>query len=200
MTPSFVARIAVEGDPDEAALTRLIEHAGGIVEKVYGKEGDDFIRTRLEGYNKAAKRNPWCVLVDLNHKAECAPSLRREWLPKPADQMCFRVAVREVEAWFLADPARLAGYLEVSRDHIPEDVESVEYPKRRMVSIARNSSNRDVREDMVPRPESGRIVGPAYNGRLVEFASEVWRPAVAAENCDSVHRALACLNDLATAP
>jgi hypothetical protein len=36
-----------------------------------------------------------------------------------------------------------------------------------VVELARYSRRRDIREDMVPRPGSGRSVGAAYTSRLI---------------------------------
>jgi len=63
------------------------------VKAVYGKNGKAHLRQRLNGYNQAAHFNPWLVLVDLDHEADCAPLFRAAWLPKPGPLMCFRVAV-----------------------------------------------------------------------------------------------------------
>lgn len=189
--------IAVEGDLDEEVLRRLVDHVGGEVADVHGKEGDDFIRERLQGYNAAAQQMPWCVLVDLNHKAACPPELRRRWLESdPSPQFCFRIAVRAVEAWLLADPSGLGDHLSVSGDNIPPQPESVDRPKQRMVAIARGSQDRAIREDMVPREGSGRGVGRAYTSHLVEFAKDRWRPGVAAANADSLARAIERLDAL----
>lgn len=197
MAPQFFAQIAVEGDPDEAVLRRLVSHAGGRVTDVYGKEGDDFLRERVQGYNADAQRSPWCVIVDLDRKKDCAPGLVRDWLPEgPAPGMCFRVVVRSIEAWLMADSTRLSSYLQVSPDQIPQDVEAIDHPKRKMVSIARESTSRRIRQDMVPREGSRRRVGPAYTSRLVEFAHNHWRPSAAAERCDSLSRAVDCIENL----
>ena len=42
--------------------------------------------------------------------------------------------------------------------------------------------------DMVPRPESGRQVGPAYTSRLIEYTQGPWRPNVATQHADSLQR------------
>ena len=41
---------------------------------------------------------------------------------------------------------------------------------------------------MVPRPGSGRLVGPAYASRLIEYAEAHWRPEVAGQCTDSLRR------------
>jgi hypothetical protein len=113
--------------------------------------------------------------------------------------MCFRIAVREVEAWLLADQERLSTFLKVATARVPSEPEAEHDPKRAMVDIARKSRKREIREDMVPRPGSGRTVGPAYASRLIEFVSHPttgWRPDIAAKRSDSLRRCLACMRKL----
>jgi hypothetical protein len=111
--------------------------------------------------------------------------------------MCFRVAVRAVEAWLLADGEAIAGFLGVARTAIPSrSPDDLDDPKRMLVEIAKSSRRREIREDMVPRPASGRSVGPAYASRLIEFATSAWRPEVAAMCSESLRRAIASLERL----
>jgi len=184
---------AVEGPTDEAVLRRLLEEAGVAAGSVFGKSGKAFLRQNVQRYNRAAHHFPWIVLVDLNREAECAPALCKAWLPNPASQMCFRVAVREVESWLLADRERFARFLSVAITKIPRNPESLEDPKRAIVDLAAQSRRREIREDMTPRPGSGRRIGPAYTSRIIEFVTDRhfgWRPNVAAKSADSLHRCL----------
>jgi hypothetical protein len=187
---------AVEGLVDEAVLRRLVRFAGGSVGPVHPKQGKRLLLDRLAGYNEAARYSPWFVLVDLDHDAECAPPFRHRCLPTPVDGMCFRIAVREVEAWLLADSERLAAFLSVRHSRIPPNPDSLGDPKQRVIQIARDSRRRDIREDMVPRPGSGRSVGPAYSARLIEFVQSGWRPRVAARNSESLRRCTRRLRNL----
>lgn len=181
---------AVEGVTDEAVVRRLILHVGAEPGAVYGKNGKPHLKERIAGYNHAARHAPWIVLVDLDREAECAP-------PAPAPQLCFRVAVRAVEAWLLADAETLADFLGVARNKVPRGPESLPAPKEALVNLARTSRRKAIRQDMVPREGSGRAVGPAYASRLIEFASSFWRPAEAAPQSDSLRRAIACLENFA---
>lgn len=187
---------AVEGVVDEAVVRRLVAHVGAVPGDVYGKNGKPHLRQRINGYNNAARHTPWLVLVDLDSDADCAPILRQDWLPDPAPRLCFRVAVRQVEAWLMADPETLARYLGVARHRIPRDPEALPSAKIEMVNLARGSRRRAIREDMVPRRGSGRPVGPAYSSRLIEYVQRHWRPEVAARHADSLGRAIACLERL----
>ena len=188
---------AVEGVTDEAVVRTLITHVGAQVGTVYGRYGKSHLKARIAGYNNAARYAPWIVLVDLDQDAHCAPPLRADWIPAPAALLCFRVAVRAVEAWLLADAETLAAFLGVARGKVPRDPEGVDRPKAAMVNLARGSRRRDILVDMVPREGSGRSEGPAYASRLIEFVSSSWRPNIAAAQSDSLRRAITCLRRLA---
>ena len=188
---------AVEGVTDEAVVRKLILHVGAQPGAVYGKNGKPHLRERIAGYNNAARHAPWIVLMDLDREADCAPPLRAAWVPAPVPLLCFRVAVRAVEAWLLADSEALADFLSVARKRIPGDPERLPAPKDALVNLARASRRKAVREDMVPREGSGRAVDPTYASRLVEFASSCWQPNRAAHHSDSLRRAIACLQNLA---
>lgn len=200
MADGIAISAAVEGIVDEAVARKLIVFAGAIPGPVHGKQGKPFLRQRIAGYKAAAQHSPWIVLVDLDRDHDCAPPLRAAWLPQSPPHLCFRVAVRAVEAWLLADPERIADFLGVARGKVPTDPETLDDPKAAMVALARASRRREVREDMVPRDGSGRPVGPAYASRLIEFASSSWRPAVAAKRAESLRRAIDCLKRLARRP
>jgi len=186
---------------DEAVLRRIVTGAGGKWSLVYGNRGKQRLKSGIDGFNRAAERVPWVVLVDLDDDFDCAPPLVQAWLPEPGPLMCFRVAVRAVEAWLLADRARMAAFLGVSEALVPMDPEALPDPKGAIVGLARRSRRRQVREDLVPRPASGRRVGPAYTARLIGFAQDPddgWRPEVAAGAADSLARAMRRIGLLGT--
>lgn len=190
---------AVEGPVDESILRVLLSYSGAMPAGIYGKNGKSFLRQKIQSYNQAAFYSPWIILTDLNHDAECAPALRTLWLPDPAPNMFFRIAVREIEAWLLGDQERIAAFLNVALSKIPENPEILDDPKQFMIELAANSRRREIREDMMPRPGSGRKIGPAYSSRLIEFATDRqsgWRPEVAARNSDSLNRCLRGLRNL----
>jgi hypothetical protein len=188
--PVVVVSAAVEGDLDEAVARRLITEAGGKVGTVYGKSGKLALKRGIGGYNAAARYAPWLVLVDLDHSAECAPPLKQEWLPHPSPQLCFRVAVREIEAWLLADVETLSAHLSVPRGRFTLNPELLDDPKAEMVNLARHSRRGAIKADLVPRERSGREVGPAYSSRLIEYVESEWRPREAATRSDSLRRSL----------
>ncbi len=185
---------AVEGIVDEAVIRTLLAHAGREAGTIYVQGGKAKLLAKLAGFNAAARFSPWVVVVDLNGDATCAADFVSETIPAPSANMIFRVAVRQAEAWLMADRESLARYLRVSQALVPKDPEAEADAKRTMVNIARASRDRRVRQDMVPTPGGGRKTGPNYAGRLIEFATQRWRPDVAAERADSLNR---CLRRLA---
>ncbi len=187
---------AVEGKLDEAVAQKLIRHAGALPGTIYGKRGKQALKARMRGYIHAARHAPWLVLVDLDCDHDCAPPLRQAWVTAGGLQLCFRVAVRQVEAWLMADAERLASFLQVPRAVITATPEVLVDSKAEMVDVARRSRRRDIREDMVPREGSGRPVGPAYSSRLIELAETDWRPSIAAARSESLRGAIACLERL----
>ncbi|PZR98548.1 MAG: hypothetical protein DLM69_08525 [Candidatus Chloroheliales bacterium] len=187
---------AVEGPVDEAVLQRLILHSKGIPTMVYGKKGKPHLLKSLAGYNAAAQRSPWIVLVDLDKDGTCVGPLLGSWLPTPAPYMCFRVAVKAIESWLIADRETLATFLGVALSKVPQKPDLEPNPKDTVINLARISRKKNIREGMVPRPGSGRMVGPLYTSFMIEFTTNHWQPDVAAANSDSLHRALNCIQQL----
>ncbi|HPD07552.1 MAG TPA: DUF4276 family protein [Candidatus Bipolaricaulis sp.] len=191
-----VIQAAVEGRTDAAIARKLIAHVGAEPGWVHGEQGKSHLKQYITGYNHAARHAPWLVLVDLDRDADCAPPLRQAWLAQPAPLLCLRVAVRETEAWLLADAEMLSRFLRVAQRKVPPDPESLPDPKQAIVNLTRASTCKDIRQDMVPREGSGRTVGPAYSTRLIEFVQDLWRPDIAANRADSLARAIRCLRRL----
>lgn len=183
----------VEGVVDEAVALRLYREVGVDAGPIHIKGGKSALLEKVGGYNHAAAHSPWFVLVDLDRDHECAPPFRARHLPAPSRLMCFRVAVRAVETRMLADRRRFADFLGVSARRIPMNVESIPDPKQLVVDLARTSTKVAVRNDLVPRPGSGRRTGALYASALVRFVTDRWRPDTAADGAESLRRSLDCL-------
>lgn len=190
---------AVEGDLDEAMLRRIVRHTGTVIGNVYGRQGKPHLLRSLPGYNNAGQHFPWLVLIDLDDDFPCGPHGRQAWLPTPSQQMHFRVVVRAAEAWILADRDRIAAFLGVSTARIPQTPEGLANPKRALVDIARHSSRKKIRDEMVPREGSGRAIGPLYGSLVSAFLNDDdgWRPEVAAANSDSLARCIRTVQQIA---
>jgi hypothetical protein len=191
---------AVEGDLDEAVLRRIVEHAGLSLRIVYGRKGKSFLLQSLTGYNNAARFAPWVCLVDLDRDCDCAPPCMQSWLPNPAAHMCFRIAVRAVEAWLLADRERIAQLLRITIAHVPQNPDTLNDPKQQLINLARGSRLHTIRSDLAPREGSGRCVGPLYTARMIQFVNDEtggWRPAHALHVSQSLARCIKRLQERA---
>lgn len=198
-TEPVAVNVAVEGALDAAVIERLLQQADAEAERILRKGGKAKVLEALEGYNNAARHGtPWVVLVDLDRDAGCAPPYRGRILPDPAPLMCLRVAVREVEAWLLADRESLARFLKIPPAKIPERPEEEEDPKRTMVNLARQSRAPRIRMRMAPK-EGGGNVGKAYTSLLEDYVAKSWSPARAARRADSLRRALLAIRRLGEA-
>lgn len=187
----FVSLVG-ESPADIAIASRLCRDIGVVVVGTYPTDGKGRLDRALRGYNAAARFSNWVVLRDLDHDARCGPELAARLLPRPAKRMTFRVAVRSVESWLIADSKELAGFLRVRLANIPRDPDSLERPKRALVDIAQRSRSRAVVAEMVP-PHGHGEVGPGYNLRLIEFARSYWDPTRAAKSSDSLRRCIRAL-------
>lgn len=186
---------AVEGDLDGVVLRRLVTDLGGTPGAIHVKHGKERVLAKLDGYNAAAEHSPWIVLVDLDDE-ECPPVLIQRAMVAPAEYMCLRIAVREVEAWLLADPEGLSRFISVARSRLPVSPDSELDPKATLVELARKSRKRDIREDLVPTPGGGRKEGPAYTSRLSEFVLIDWDIDQAADRSESLYRARTAIAEL----
>ena len=178
----------VEGLVDEAAVRKLFSELSLAAGAFYHTSIPAF-EARLRRFNQGARHSPWFALCDLDREG-CAPLRLRRFLPDPAPGMCFRIAVRSVEAWFLADREGIARFLRVARHGVPVTPEDERDPKSRLIALARRSRSRSIREGLVPATGDRRSVGADYALTMSEFASDYWSPQRAADRAPSLRRAV----------
>ena len=120
------ANLAIEDELSEAVLRRIIEHTGRgyAIGTAYGRSGFGYLKSTIGGWNRAAAGVPFVLLTDLDD-FECPMALIEDWLAVPRSaNLIFRVAVREVEAWLLADHTNFSRFLGVQETALPNDVEA----------------------------------------------------------------------------
>lgn len=185
---SIPINIAVEDQLSEVVLRRLIDHVNRdyFVGTAYGQTGFGYLKRTIAGWNAAARGIPFALLTDLD-EYECPSALIGDWLRVPIHpNLIFRVAIKEVESWLLADPGNLASYLSVSESQIPDACETVTDPKARLVALSRRSRSREIRERIAPRAGSTAKQGPDYNACLATFVRTTWDVESACENSGSL--------------
>lgn len=196
MDGQIAVSAAVEGPTDEAVLRKILGHVGLTAATIHVTGGKSKLVQQLRGYNAAAQFSPWVVVLDLDTDFDCAPPLIRHHLPAPSTNMTFRAAVRAIEAWLLADAEGISSYLRTSVRKIPQNPEELANPKKALVDLAAQSRREAIRQDMVPRKGSGRVVGPGYTARIVEFASRHWDIPAAEGRSPSLERCVRRLQEL----
>jgi hypothetical protein len=190
--------LAVEDELSEHMLRTILVQTKReyLVGTVYGRKGADYLRQKLRAFNMAAKGSPYLMLTDLDTHS-CVPELIEKWFCCHLNEysrhrhanLVFRVAVREVESWVMADRERFADFLGISRSLIPEQTDTVPDPKKLLLQLASKSRNHRLRDDIVPRPGDKRKIGPDYNGRLGDFIHSSWRANVAYAHSASLAKA-----------
>jgi hypothetical protein len=191
MTNIIPVNLAVEDLLSEAVLRGMLKQSGRpyAVGACFSSRGFGYLKKKLEGFNHASKGTPFLVLTDLD-QSECAPILIKEWLPYPQEKnLLFRVAVKAVEAWVLADRQAAAGFLSVPETQIPLTPDEIDNPKRFLINLAAKSRKKEVRESIVPPVKSSAAIGPDYNGKLTEFVQGSWRVKEAMKNSPSLKKA-----------
>jgi len=187
----------VEGEMDEAAAFKLINAAGHTPGVCYGKKGCGYIRSKIQGFNRSARSTCYLTLVDLmDTEFSCPPEVLAGWVPHLAPNMLFRVVVRELESWLLADRQNIADFLSVSPIRIPENPEEVQDPKQSLVNIARRSRNSRVRRSLVPDSGSTAQVGKLYVSEMNAFISTRWDVAEARMSAPSLDRCMSKLESI----
>lgn len=197
MNPLYV-NLAVEDELSEAALRRILQEVSPSfqVRVCYGKQGIGYLKRTIEGFNKAAKGLPYIVLADLDRE-QCPPHLVKKWVKQPIHpHLIFRIAVREIETWLLADQQGLTRFLGLSPSAIPTPVEEILDPKRELIALARKSKKRKWREAIVPPPGSTKTQGSDYNAALRVFVDTHWdigQARLQAPSLDKAWRAIEAL-------
>ena len=182
--------LVFEDQISEFVMIKLAEKTNRyFIANSYSEGGFGYIKKNIGGFNEASKGCPFFVLTDLD-TVNCAPTLIGDWFGKSAHpNMIFRIAIREVEAWLLADIEGLSKYTGISVVNFREDVEGIADPKAELLRLIKRCRIRKIREDILPKNEFASI-GPNYNGRLGEFVLNYWDIGRAMLRSDSLRRAM----------
>ncbi|MGO8846384.1 MAG: hypothetical protein ACLQFI_13790 [Methylocella sp.] len=191
--------LATEDSLSEAVGYRLLAEVGPDIEVglTFRKNGFGYLKANIEKFCKVAQRSPLLLITDLD-KAKCAASLISKWMGTRAhpDNLVFRVAVREIEAWLLADHVGMKELLVGGASNLPNDPDSLSDPKQVLLKLARKAP-RAIKNDLLV--EAGAIAsqGLGYNERMGEFVRNTWDPKRAVLYSDSLSRTLNRLQQMA---
>lgn len=193
MTPIAVA---TEDQLSEAIALRLIADIPTPHRVTFklGNKGNGYLSSKMSSWYEMAQHQVMVVLTDLD-RANCLLEFRDQWLAHaPPDSLVFRVAVREVESWVLADHIAMRaligakGVLPVAPDELPD-------PKQALLGLAKRAP-KQVRDDLLKTMDGRLAQGLGYNARLTEWVSTQWSPHRASERSPSLARARLRLNEV----
>jgi hypothetical protein len=188
--------LAIEDELSEEALRRMLGDVGRFaIGSAYRRGGYGYLRKTIGGWNQASKGTPFLVLTDLD-RYECPRALISNWLTVPQHpNLLFRVAVREVESWLLADPKNLSRFFGVAERNVPTQPDDLGDAKAALIDIARNARAGLIRDSIVPHRGSTAKQGPGYNSCLTDFVRGHWDLVSASANSRSLARTMQRLSE-----
>lgn len=140
--------VITEDALSEAVIDRIIQFVGGDIEVVTRMRGDGigYVKRKFPALVRLAKSVPVLMLVDLDRK-ECAPTLLKDWSQdaKLPDRLLFRIAVREVEAWLLADHEAFAEFAGTPLEKLPANPDGLDDPKLFLLNLVRRYARRPIK-------------------------------------------------------
>lgn len=203
MTEARSLILAVEDDPSAAVAVKLVHvyRKDITVSRIIVARGYGRLKTHAAAYNEASRFTPFLLLTDLD-RGECPPGLVGDWLDGHAlsPDFLLRVAVREIEAWLLADHQGVIRFLGVDVSVIPPYPETLDDPKRTLVRLAEGCRTRSLRELLVAAPGSTAKVGPRYVDLVSGFVEKSWNPARARHFAPSLDAAIRALKRFGRSP
>lgn len=188
--------LVFEDDLSEAVMSQILKQFPDKYKifQTYPGNGFGYLKTNIKGFNQACVVNPHFMLTDLD-KYDCPVALISDWVNfEVHDNFIFRIAVREVESWVLADRENLSKYFRVSIANFPHNPDAETDPKNTLIKLAGRSKKRNIREEIVPINQNAGI-GPNYNGCLSMFVFKNWDIEKAMRNSESLRRTFEKLRD-----
>jgi len=157
----------------------------------YNRGGCGYLKKHLRAFNHAALQgNPFLVMIDLDNSI-CPAKLISDCLQgtRQSSNLLVRIAVREAEAWLLADNIELPKHISVAPALFPADVENLPDAKQKLLNLVRKSKKKTLVPRLCPAPKSTAVIGPEYNDFFAEFVLYSWNFECARGRSRSLQRA-----------
>ncbi len=183
--------LAVEDELSEAISTKILNSFAIKVMITLKDGGNAYLREKASELNRAANKLDIFLLTDLDSPKNCPLGLIHSWIKGPlSPRFMFRVAIMEVESWLMADRVGFANFLSIPIHRIPTVTDDIRNPKEFLVSLARLSKKRKLRDELIPQQGSRIPIGYGYNTRLRAFVQDHWDLERAATVSTSLKRTL----------
>lgn len=191
----------VEDDPTRAVVLQLFSYlrkvcqheillAAGhpVVTHGFGK-----LKAKAMRLRDASKSGVKCFFLTDLDQHETPNGLGRDWfgiqcLSELPPHFIFRISIREIESWIMADREAFASFLSIQASCLPENPDLLPDPKQFLFNLIRKKCRQRKYIDMLP--VSGQRVGVSYNSMLVEFVDTMWSLARAMEHSPSLNRSV----------
>ncbi|MBN1943796.1 MAG: hypothetical protein JW849_10935 [Phycisphaerae bacterium] len=199
----------VEDAPSAEVLRRLVETRNTIATRKLhffdgfpSKTGGcSALKSRCPSFVNMAKGGLYTVsLADLD-KEPCAGALIRQWFKIPDKQpislpkeLIFRVAIREIESWIIADHNAWARFIGIPASNFSVTPDELRDPKLHLLNVIKRKGRKKFHKDMLPRGTAS--IGPLYNEKMCEFIQNKWNPERAQKNSPSLKRAIHAINNI----
>ena len=194
--------LAVEDDLSEAVAKKLLLRVAPefAIRLSFRRQGNQYLKGRIQEFNNIARSiAPVLVLTDLDEHP-CPPALIAAWAGKQPihPDLLLRIAVRETEAWLLADRESFAEYTGIPPSKITESPEALHDPKETLLKLVRrHCKHRELKADLLPARGAAAKVGLGYNPALCRYVGERWSPHAASLHAPSLMRAQQRIRELA---
>ena len=183
--------LAVEDELSESISTQILRYFDIEIWYTIRGRGNVSLRQKAPELNRSANGTAIFLLTDLDSPRDCPPGLVRSWIRGTLNpRFFFRVAVMEVESWIMADRIGFAAFLSIPTHRIPSPTDDILDPKEFLVSLARRSRRKAIREALVPTQGATLSIGNEYNTLLSEFVQDLWDVERAAVASPSLKRTL----------
>ena len=143
--------VVTEDELSEAVLRRLLRQFAPHlhVANAFRRSGNGFILSNVRRWTEIGTHHRIIVLVDLDAE-RCAPAFLDRYFPgrDHARGLHVRVAVREVEAWLLADASAVSAWLRRPLVQVPPQPDELDDPKLELLRLA-SRAPAELRDDLV---------------------------------------------------
>lgn len=192
----------VEGWVDKAVLEKIFAVLGISCDRIQDYGGCAKLDAEIPKFLAMTHTHAVCVLRDQD-SAECAPSLLRRlgWdKAKRQENLVFRIAEPQVEAWLLADSEAFARHFKVPKALISAHPDTLPDAKEEVLKLVRRSKSPAMKEGMLPREGYAGRTGAEYASLLNDYTRRVWDPERARVKSPSLDRCLRAFQGFSPKP
>ena len=180
----------------EKILNQIFYDKNILINAFGRQEGKGYIKKKINDINNSNAKLLFFVLVDLDNEI-CPSELISKWFKRPCrENLIFRIAVREIESWLLADAEGLSKFLNMDIINIVKEVQNPDElidPKSKLLYLTNKCRKKELKEDIIRIDSDCFRQGPGYNSRLSEFVVNFWNIERAITKSESLNRAISAL-------